>query len=128
MESEHESRPGAGTQILQDYGDFRFRVSGRDHAGPIIVTPSRVIEWHIAGGAGELSTDELAPVLEQAEDFDLLILGCGTQMRPPPARTRMALRQAGIGCEPMTTPAACRTYNAALVEGRRVAAALIPVP
>ncbi|MFN3606674.1 MAG: MTH938/NDUFAF3 family protein, partial [Cypionkella sp.] len=38
-----------------------------------------------------------------------------------------ALDQAGIGVEPMNTPAAARTYNVLLGEGRRVAAALLPV-
>jgi len=37
------------------------------------------------------------------------------------------LEQAGIGVESMASPAACRTYNVLLSEGRRVAVALIPV-
>jgi uncharacterized protein len=38
-----------------------------------------------------------------------------------------ALDGAGIGVEPMNTPAAARTYNVLLGEGRRVAACLLPV-
>ena len=45
-----------------------------------------------------------------------------------PAALRQGLRQAGIVVEPMDTGAACRTYNVLMAEGRRVAAALIPVP
>jgi uncharacterized protein len=33
----------------------------------------------------------------------------------------------GLGVEVMSSPAACRTYNVLLSEGRRVALALLPV-
>ena len=33
----------------------------------------------------------------------------------------------GIGVEGMNSPAACRTYNVLLSEGRRVAVVLLPV-
>jgi uncharacterized protein len=38
-----------------------------------------------------------------------------------------AFADAGIGLEPMTTGAACRTYNVLLAEGRPVGAALVAV-
>ena len=40
---------------------------------------------------------------------------------------REALEEAGLGVEVMASPAACRTYNVLLSEGRRVGLALIPV-
>jgi uncharacterized protein len=40
---------------------------------------------------------------------------------------RARLEAAGSGVELMATPSACRTYNVLLAEGRRVAAALMPV-
>ena len=43
------------------------------------------------------------------------------------AAARAALEAAGAGVELMATPSACRTYNVLLAEGRRIAAALIPV-
>ncbi len=45
----------------------------------------------------------------------------------PPA-LRQAVRAWGPVVEAMATPAACRTYNLLLAEGRRVAAALIALP
>ena len=39
-----------------------------------------------------------------------------------------ALEAAGVMCEGMSTPSAARTYNVLLSEGRRVAAALLPMP
>jgi uncharacterized protein len=40
---------------------------------------------------------------------------------------RAKLRDAGLGCEVMSTGAAVRTYNMLVYEGRRVAALLIAV-
>jgi uncharacterized protein len=37
------------------------------------------------------------------------------------------MEEAGMGVEVMNSPAACRTYNVILGEGRRIAVALIPV-
>jgi uncharacterized protein len=44
-----------------------------------------------------------------------------------PSALKEALDEAGIGVEAMNSPAACRTYNVLVSEGRRVAAALLPV-
>jgi uncharacterized protein len=44
----------------------------------------------------------------------------------PPAM-RAALKQAGLALEAVDTGSACRMYNVLLAEGRRVAAALIPL-
>ena len=44
-----------------------------------------------------------------------------------PAGLRATLEDAGLGVEVMNSPAACRTFNVLLSEGRRVAAALLPV-
>lgn len=38
-----------------------------------------------------------------------------------------ALKKRGLSVECMDTGAACRTYNVLMAEGRRVAAALLPV-
>ena len=44
-----------------------------------------------------------------------------------PASLRARLEEVGLGVEAMNSPAACRTYNVLLAEGRRVAVALLPV-
>ena len=43
------------------------------------------------------------------------------------SRHLQVLEAAGLGVEAMDTPAACRTYNVILSEGRRIAAAVLPV-
>ncbi|MDO7705618.1 MAG: Mth938-like domain-containing protein, partial [Loktanella sp.] len=51
----------------------------------------------------------------------------GAEIAHLPANFREVFDEAGIGVEPMSSPAACRSYNVLLSEGRRIAAALIPV-
>ena len=54
-----------------------------------------------------------------------VLLGSGRAFRFPDAARLAPLYKAGIGVEVMDTPAACRTYNILLGEGRNVIAALI---
>ncbi len=68
-----------------------------------------------------------------AADFDeilackpgVIILGTGERQIFPPAALYAEATNAGIGLEIMNTPAACRTYNILMSEGRSVAAALM---
>jgi uncharacterized protein len=119
--------PG-GRQIIESYGEGRFRVSGQAYAGNHLVFPERVLPWS-AMTATEASLENLAAVIESARAgrVDLLLLGQGSRMQPVSLTLRQALRQAGIVVEPMDTGAACRTYNVLMAEGRLVAAALIAV-
>jgi uncharacterized protein len=57
----------------------------------------------------------------------VLFVGTGAEIAHIPPELRVALEDVGIGVEIMSSPAACRTYNVLLSEGRRVAAALLPV-
>jgi uncharacterized protein len=69
----------------------------------------------------------MATPLALAGRIDVLLLGLGAEVAIVPRALREALEAAGIGVEPMNSPAACRTYNVLLGEGRRIAAALLPV-
>ena len=118
----------AGRQIVESYGDGRFRVSGRLLTGSILVFTDRTLAF-AAAELGAIDIDVLAPVLEagRAGTLELLILGCGKRMALVPSELRQTLRDAGVVVEAMDTGAACRTYNVLMAEGRRVAAALIAV-
>jgi len=119
--------PG-GRQIIESYGEGRFRVAAQVHAGAVIVFLDRTINWPVIT-AEQASLDNLAPVIAAARagSVDLLLFGQGRRMLLVPPVLRQGLREAGIVVEPMDTGAACRTYNVLMAEGRRVAAALIPV-
>jgi len=114
-------------QVIDSYGPGRFRISGEEHAGGVIVFPERTLAWPVAEFAG-IGIEHLEVVLAAEPAVEVLLIGCGARMQMPPPALREALRARGISCDVMDTGAACRTYNILLSEARRVAAALIPMP
>lgn len=106
-------------QPIEGYGPGFFRVGGHVLKGACLITP-----WD-AGLWGGL-TDTETP-LAMVGKIDVLFLGMGAEIAHAPRDFRATLEAAGIGVEVMSSPAACRTYNVLLSEGRRIAAALLPV-
>lgn len=109
----------AGATPIDGYGPGFFRVAGRVMEGPILVTVRSARGW---GGY-----EDRAPLIDLAQEVDVLLIGTGAEMAHIPAGLRSALEEAGVGVETMTSPAACRTYNVLLSEARRVAVAALPV-
>ena len=104
---------------VDGYGAGFFRVGGTRYDGAIVAAPSGVQAW---GGY-----DDTATLIALADALDVLFVGTGAEIAHLPVDFRTTLEEAGIGVEAMGSPAACRTYNVLLSEGRRVAVALIPV-
>lgn len=104
---------------IEGYGPGFFRVGTHVLRGACLVTPWDAGAW---GGLNDLD----AP-LSLAGRIDVLLLGLGRDIASVPPAFIAALDGAGIGVEPMSSPAAARTYNVLLGEGRRVAACLLPV-
>jgi uncharacterized protein len=108
-----DSRP------VDAYGPGFFRIAGEVVTGAVIILPSGVSGW---GGF-----DDVASLVAHAADIDVLFIGTGAEIAQIPAGLRAALEQAGLGVEIAASPAACRTYNVLLGEGRRVGLAALPV-
>lgn len=106
-------------QPIDGYGPDFFRVGGERHQGAVLVSAQGVRAW---GGF-----DDTDALLALAGQVDVLFIGTGAEIAHIPADLRTALEEAGLGVEPMASPAAARTYNILLSEGRRIAAALLPV-
>lgn len=104
---------------VDGYGPGFFRVGGEPHDAPLAVLPEGVSPW---GGYEDTGT-----LLAAAQTLDVLFVGTGGEIAHVPPAFRDALEAAGIGVEVMASPAACRTYNILLSEGRRVGLALLPV-
>jgi uncharacterized protein len=104
---------------VEGYGPGFFRIGGQVLRGACLITP-----WD-AGPWGGL--DDVAAPLALAGKIDVLFLGMGKEIAHAPESFRAALEAAGIGVEVMNSPAACRTYNVLLSEGRRIALAVLPV-
>jgi uncharacterized protein len=115
-----------GRQVIQSYGEGRFRIAGTLHAGSVVVWPERTRAWPVAE-ARAIGIDTLSAVAAADEVTEILLIGCGARFLPVPAELRDALRRHGMVLEWMDTGAACRTFNVLLGEDRRVAAALIAV-
>ena len=109
---------------IESYGPGFFRLGSHVLHGACLITPWDAGVW---GGLEDTATP-----LDLAGRIDVLLLGMGAGSLVLaiglPRAFRQAMEVAGIGVEPMSSPAACRTYNVLLGEGRRVAAALLPVP
>jgi len=104
---------------IDGYGPGFFRVGGEVIRGAALVTETGARGW---GGYDDAET-----LLAVAGEVDVIFVGTGARIAPIPPALRGTLEEAGLGVEIMATDAACRTYNVLLSEGRRVAAALIPV-
>ncbi|WP_171210756.1 Mth938-like domain-containing protein [Ruegeria sp. HKCCA5426] len=104
---------------IDGYGPGFFRIGGEVHEGTVLTSPQGTTVWN--GYSDE------AALLALADHIDVLFIGTGAELAHIPADLRTKLESAGIGVEIMSSPAACRTYNVLLSEGRRVALALIPV-
>ena len=113
-------------QVVQSYGAGRFRISNVVYEHAVLVLPERTLRWN-ADAFSPLTIEALAP-LREAGAIKILLVGGGKRALAIPEDLRAWLREAGIVPESMDTGAACRTYGVLLAEGRRVAAALLPVP
>jgi uncharacterized protein len=115
-----------GTKIITSYGAGQFRVAQEPYQGSIIILPTIVHECDLAFDDG-FDQAMIKPIIDTADDFDLLVIGCGDRFLPPSPELRKHLREHSIVLEWMDTGAACRTFNVLIAEGRRVAAALIHI-
>ena len=116
----HQAGPGSAN-IFTGYGEGYVTINDRRFDRSLVVMPDRLwTDWGAttfeALAAGQL--EALA-----ALDMEVILLGTGSRLRFP--RPELMRPLAGRGLEVMDVPAACRTYNIVMAEGRRVAAALL---
>jgi uncharacterized protein len=112
-----------GTNAIARHSPEGVIVNGVAYTRSVIV-PSQgtVADWQVASFERlcEADFDRLLQL-----DPELVIFGSGARLRFPPPALLRPLMQRRIGFETMDTPAACRTYNVLLAEGRTVVAALL---
>src|SRR5512136_1828023 len=115
-----------GRHKIDDYGNGGFRFAEMSHRGSILALPTGVRA--IAPAAwNEIDAATIDLALSDSGELDLFIVGTGKDLMPLASALRARLRDAGVGCETMSTGAAVRTYNLLVDEGRRVGALLIAV-
>lgn len=115
--------PHSAHHLVTAYDADHVAVDGRKLTRSLLLLPDSLdTDWGPNNFAA-LAPEHLAPLARLA--CDVLLLGTGMRQRFPPSALLRALIEAGRSIEIMDTPAACRTYNILVAEGRMVAAALI---
>ena len=121
MKFQPDTLPGANVITRHAPGEVWV---GASRFGSSVLVPwqGEVQVWRPASVADLQPADFEALLASQPE---LVIFGSGSRLRFPPPAVLGTLMARRIGFEVMDTPAACRTYNVLLGEGRAVVAALL---
>lgn len=113
--------------IIQKYNADGFKISGQTHQGAVIVTADKIVPWNFADDLANIIWADFESLLPYKDTVDVFLLGMGKTAPLLMPEIRRQLKANGLMVEVMDTGAACRTYNVLIAEGRRVAAALLPV-
>ena len=100
-----------------------FRISGQIYDRPLLLFGGSVYDW---SDAQLTRADNLLSLAEFTLPPELLLVGTGAQMQSVAPEFIQALKTHGIAVEVMDSRSAARTYNILVMEGRQVAAALLP--
>jgi uncharacterized protein len=112
-----------GTNAIARHGVEGVIVNGQEHRHSVIVPwKGSVLAWPVSRFE-DLSEAHFAALAQFKPE--LVIFGSGARIRFAKPSLLRPLIDARIGVETMDSPAACRTYNVLLAEGRSVVAALL---
>ena len=109
--------------LIRAYSEKELVIGERRFSRSLVLLPDRIIPDWRPESFQQLMAEDFEPLVELRPD--LVLLGTGRRQAFPSPALYRSLVSSGIGLEIMTTPAACRTYNILVAEGRRVSAALI---
>ena len=112
-----------GQNAITGHGDGYVAVNRQQITQSLIVMPAQLISPWIIADPAAVALGDFSALLELGPE--LVVFGSGRSFRFPDQRIMAAFSQRRIGFEVMDTPAACRTYNVLMGEGRNVAAALL---
>ena len=112
-----------GQNAISRHGVEGVVVNGIEHRRSVLVPwQGPVVPWGVAGFESlTMASFEAISALQP----ELVVFGSGERLRFPKPALLQTLMKRRIGLETMDTPAACRTYNVLLAEGRSVVAALL---
>lgn len=111
--------------IIHSYRNFGFRIAKEGYEGSQILLPRERFDWNPPEW-DKITIDDLAPIFT-GNVPPLLILGLGEAPQGLLPELQVALHEKGVSLEIMSTPAACRTWNVLLSEGRHAAVALLAI-
>lgn len=108
--------------VVTAHGDGYVEINARRHQQSVMLGSAVLAPWPVAN-IREVTAEHFAPVTAHLPE--VLIIGTGRRFTFPPPQALRPLIEARVGHEVMDTPAACRTYNVLLGEGRKVMAVLV---
>jgi uncharacterized protein len=112
-----------GQNQFTGYGNGYVAVNNQRYERSVVVTPDAIHDTWAVTGVDAIGASELDFLL--ALKPEILLLGTGATHRFPQPAAMREFVHAQIGVESMDTPAACRTFNILMAEGRNVIAAII---
>lgn len=115
--------PAGDRNQFTGYGAGYVSVNAQRYEHSIVVAPDALHEGWAVNRIEALDTE--ATVFLLSLKPEVLLIGTGAAQRFPGAAFLREFARAQIGFEVMDTPAACRTFNILMAEGRNVVAAII---
>lgn len=112
-----------GLNLFTHVEPTSFGINGYRYNGNVAVLPTEVLPDWTSATLATLSVEDFAFIA--ARDIDIVLLGTGPRLSFPPRQLMRPLYETGRGVEVMDTPAACRTFNILVTEGRKVGAFLL---
>lgn len=111
--------------IVHSYGNHGFRIAKQGYEGSQLLLPRMRFDW-TPPAWDKITIEDLAPILQDPIP-PLLIMGLGEAPMGLLPELQVSLHEKGVSLEIMSTPAACRTWNVLLSEGRHAAVALLAI-
>jgi len=112
--------------MINSYGDGCFTVNEKKVKGSVLLYEGKIEPWTVSD-ASEITLETLKPLLDVAENYDILVVGCGELSKMPPKELKQAAKDHGVVLEWMNSGAAARTFTVLQIEDRRTLAAIIAV-
>jgi len=119
-------------KFAEDHNSARYKITaydrdsiginGRLHTQSLILSPMELITDWEPESYRDLRADHLDALYQLGAE--VILLGTGEKQIFPDKSVLKRLSQGNTGFEIMDTPAACRTFNIIMAEGRTVVAAL----
>lgn len=111
------------TWMITSVKPGEIRVNDETITSNVLISPQQLIANWSAQSFANITLNHLEPIA--ALEPDIVILGSGHEPHLLPGKLMSFFLEQGIGIECMNTPAACRTFNVLMSEGRNAVAALI---
>jgi len=112
-----------GTNAIARHSASGVIVNGVEYRSSVVVPWAGPVQAWAPARFEDLTEDDFAALARLQPE--LVVFGSGPRLRFARPALLRPLIEARVGVETMDTPAACRTYNVLLAEGRSVVAALL---